>query len=112
MLVTLAKRAFARMRDRWPAYFIPKGARTMIIYALKPSTEGQWNICRSGFCLFSDLRLGPAITLAREVARDEHSRSGRAVCVEMPGLGSAIRLAQYETRAIGPRAVGAFAVAG
>ena len=74
----------------------------MIIYALKPSSEGQWNICRSGFCLFSDLRLGPAITLAREVARDEHARSGRPVCVEMPGLGSAIRLAQYERRSVEP----------
>ena len=68
----------------------------MIVYTLKPSVEGQWDICRSGFCLFSDLRLGPAIMLAREVARDEHARSGRAVCVEMPGLESAIRLAQYD----------------
>jgi hypothetical protein len=70
----------------------------MIIYSLKPSAEGHWSICRSGFCLFSDLRLGPAITLAREVARDEHARSGRAVCVEMPGTESSIRLAQYENR--------------
>lgn len=70
----------------------------MIVYTLKSSADGQWNICRSGFCLFSGLRLGPAITLAREVARDEHGRSGRAVCVEMPGLGSAIRLAHYDRR--------------
>ncbi len=72
----------------------------MILYTLKPSMEGRWNICRSGFCLFSDLRLGPAITLAREVARDEHARSGRSVCVEMPGLGAAIRLAQYDRHAV------------
>lgn len=67
----------------------------MIVYSLKQSPEGQWSVCRSGFSLFSDLRLGPAINLAREVARDEHVRSGRAVCVEMPGLESSIRLAQY-----------------
>lgn len=67
----------------------------MIVYSLKQSPEGQWSVCRSGFSLFSDLRLGPAITLAREVARDEHARSGRSVCVEMPGPESSIRLAQY-----------------
>lgn len=71
----------------------------MIVYTLKQSAEGHWSICRSGFCLFSDLRLGPAITLAREVARDEHARSGRNVCVEMPGPESSIRLAQYESSA-------------
>ncbi|WP_205746092.1 MULTISPECIES: hypothetical protein [Dyella] len=67
----------------------------MIVYSLKQSPEGHWSVCRSGFSLFSNLRLGAAINLAREVARDEHARSGRAVCVEMPGLESSIRLAQY-----------------
>ncbi len=67
----------------------------MIIYSLKQSDEGHWSVCRLGFSLFSNLRLGPAITLAREVARDEHARSGRPVCVEMSGPESTIRLAQY-----------------
>lgn len=67
----------------------------MIVYSLKQSQEGHWSVCRSGFSLFSGLRLGPAISLAREVARDEHVRSGRVVCVEMPGVESNIRLAQY-----------------
>jgi len=67
----------------------------MVTYSLKQSPEGLWCVCRLGFSLFSDLRLGAAIKLAREVARDEHLRSGRPVCVEMPGMGSSIRLAQY-----------------
>jgi hypothetical protein len=67
----------------------------MVTYMLKQSAEGLWNVSRSGVSLFSDLRLGSAIRLAREVARDEHLRSGRIVCVEMPGLESSIRLAKY-----------------
>ncbi|RDI99486.1 hypothetical protein DVT68_01090 [Dyella solisilvae] len=67
----------------------------MVTYSLKQSADGLWCVCRLGFSLFSDLRLGAAITLAREVARDEHLRSGRPVCVEMPGMESSIRLAQY-----------------
>jgi hypothetical protein len=45
--------------------------------------------------LFSDLQLGPAIKLAREMARDEHQRLGRRVRVEMPGPLSTIVLARY-----------------
>jgi hypothetical protein len=67
----------------------------MVTYSLKQSPEGLWSVSRSGFHLFSDLRLGPAIRLAREVARDEHLRSGRIVCVEMPGPESSIRLAKF-----------------
>lgn len=67
----------------------------MVTYTLKQSTDGSWCVCRLGFSLFSDLRLGSAIKLAREVARDEHIRSGRSVCVEMPGTDTSIRLAQY-----------------
>lgn len=69
----------------------------MVIYSLEPSTQGQWNLCRSGVSLFSDLRLTAAIRLAREVARDEHFRSGLEVYVEMPGPASTLRLAQYVT---------------
>lgn len=67
----------------------------MVTYSLKQSTDGSWSVCRLGSSLFSDLRLGSAIKLAREVARDEHLRSGRSVCVEMPGTDTSIRLAQY-----------------
>jgi hypothetical protein len=67
----------------------------MVIYSLKQSSDGQWNVCRSGASLFSDLQLSAAIRLAREVARDEHLRFGRSVCVEMPGTESTIRLAQF-----------------
>lgn len=67
----------------------------MVTYSLKQSQEGSWCVCRVGFSLFSGLRLADAIRLAREVARDEHVRSGRSVCVEMPGTDASIRLAQY-----------------
>ncbi|GAB2582604.1 hypothetical protein ISP15_07805 [Dyella jejuensis] len=67
----------------------------MVIYSLSQSSSGDWNIRRESATLFSQLRLGPAIQLAREAARDEHNRSGRSTCVEMPGPSSTIRLAQY-----------------
>ena len=71
----------------------------MVTYSLKQSQDGSWCVCRLGFSLFSELRLGSAIKLAREVARDEHQRSGRSVCVEMPGTDRSIRLAQYASAA-------------
>ena len=67
----------------------------MVIYSLRQSQDGDWSIRRESATLFSQLRLGPAIQLAREAARDEHNRSGRSTCVEMPGPTSTIRLAQY-----------------
>ena len=67
----------------------------MVVYLLESVDDNTWLIRRAGFVLFSDLRLGPAITLARELARDEHQRSGRSVCVEMTGPETSIRLAQY-----------------
>lgn len=67
----------------------------MVIYSLRQSLDGDWSIRRETATLFSQLRLGPAIQLAREAARDEHNRSGRSTCVEMPGPASTIRLAQY-----------------
>jgi hypothetical protein len=71
------------------------GAALMVIISLKLSMAGGWKICRSHIALFSDLQLGAAIKLARDVARDEHQRSGRSVRVEMPGLTSTIVLARY-----------------
>jgi hypothetical protein len=76
----------------------------MVIYSLKPSADGRWGVCRSGVSLFGDLHLAAAIRLAREVARDEHFRSGRTVHVEMPGPESAIRLAQYSAASFGQAA--------
>jgi hypothetical protein len=67
----------------------------MVTYSLEQSAEGHWSVCRAGFSLFNDLRLESAIKLAREVAREEYLSSGRAVCVEMPGPESTIRLAKY-----------------
>ncbi len=67
----------------------------MITYSLKETGRGQWSVCRAGISLFSGLPLASAIRLAREVARDEHLRSARDVCVEIPGPETAIRLAQF-----------------
>ena len=67
----------------------------MVTYSLKQDLNGDWTICRERAALFRQMRLGPAIKLAREAARDEHLRSGRSTRVEMPGPTSVIRLAQY-----------------
>jgi hypothetical protein len=67
----------------------------MVTISLKQSAAGEWRVCRCQITLFSDLQLGPAIKLAREMARDEHQRLGRRVRVEMPGPLSTIVLARY-----------------
>ncbi|WP_426688740.1 hypothetical protein [Rhodanobacter ginsengiterrae] len=67
----------------------------MVTILLKPLANGGWSICRQHITLFSDLQLGPAITLAREMARDEHQRLGRDIRVEMPGPASTIVLGSY-----------------
>lgn len=66
-----------------------------MIISLKPSETGSWKVCRAHTALFSDLKLGAAIKLARELARDEHLRTNRPLCVEMPGPISVIVLARY-----------------
>ncbi|WP_199097087.1 hypothetical protein [Dyella sp. ASV21] len=72
----------------------------MVTYSLKQSVDGLWSLCRAEASLFHGLQLSAAIRLAREVARDEHFRSGRVVRVEMPGTGSSIRLAHYARYAL------------
>jgi len=75
----------------------------VVIYSLSQAADGSWSIRRAGTTLFSQLRLGAAIQLARDTARDEHMRSGRNVSVEMPGPASSIRLAQYARQATVPQ---------
>lgn len=70
----------------------------MVTISLRPSTAGCWSISRARITLFSDLQLGPAIKLAREVARDEHLRSLRVILVEMPGPEVMMVLACYGDR--------------
>jgi hypothetical protein len=67
----------------------------MVTISLKQSATGRWHVCRCQIALFSDLPLGSAIRLAREMARDEHHRMGHRVCVKMPGPSSTIVLARY-----------------
>lgn len=85
-----------RLDDRVAARFLTgMGVGVMVIISLKQSGAGEWRLCRCQITLFSDLQLGAAIKLAREMARDEHQRLGRRVCVEMPGPISMIVLARY-----------------
>jgi len=67
----------------------------MVTFSLRQAVTGDWCVRRGQVTLFSNLQLGAAIKLAREVARDEHGRLRRQVCVEMPGPTSGIVLAHY-----------------
>ena len=67
----------------------------MVLVLLTPAVADLWNIRRGNITLFRELALGPAIKLARELARDEHLRSGRDTCVEMSSGGGPIRLALH-----------------
>ena len=67
----------------------------MVTILLKPKANGSWSISRCHVTLFSDLQLGLAIKLAREMARDEHLRSGREMRVEMPGPFPSVVLASH-----------------
>jgi hypothetical protein len=74
-------------------------ATNMIVYTIKQDEGGQWGICREDAFLFRELTLGPAIRLARDIARDEHHRSSRPTCVEMRAGGSQTNLATYPKQA-------------
>lgn len=75
----------------------------MIVYIIKQDDGGQWGVCREQSVLFRGMRLGPAIRLARDVARDEHHRSNRPICVEMHEGASRTNLALYPKRADSPK---------
>lgn len=67
----------------------------MVVISLKLSATGRWSVTRSHVTLFSDLPLEEATALAKEVAYDEHVRTRRVTCVEMPGLASTLILQRY-----------------
>lgn len=67
----------------------------MVVISLKQSLAGRWSVTRSHVTLFSDLPLETAVTLAKEVAYDEHVRTRRYTCVEMPGPASTLVLQRY-----------------
>jgi hypothetical protein len=67
----------------------------MMTISLEQTAAGDWNVCLCQQALFRALQLGPAIRMARAVARDEHHRLGRGVRVQMPGPTSDIVLACY-----------------
>lgn len=70
-----------------------------IIISIVECDGGAWSICRNGAILSTQLRLGPAITLARALARDEHHRSGAGISVMLAGVNEPIRLARYTCEA-------------
>jgi hypothetical protein len=89
----LMKASKAAAPDR--CRFIAGRDTAVVTISLKQANAGTWAIRRCQINLFSDLTLGAAISLARELARDEHQRSSCAVSVEMPVATSAIVLAHY-----------------
>jgi hypothetical protein len=66
-----------------------------IVISLVECGDGTWSICRDSTALHAQLRLGPAITLARQLARAEHGRTGRSVAVILTGLREGVQLARY-----------------
>lgn len=66
-----------------------------IVISLVECDGGMWSICRDSVALCGEMRLGPAITLARRLARDEHNRTGRGVSVMLAGPPDGVRLAYY-----------------
>jgi hypothetical protein len=66
-----------------------------IVISLVERDGGAWSICRDSVALYDQLRLGPAIKLARQLARDEHRRLGHNVSVLLTGFQEAIQLAHY-----------------
>lgn len=67
----------------------------MLTISVRRSGAGGWSVCRRSAALFSNLTLEQAIRLARVVARDEHQRLHRPICVDMPGNHNPIVLARY-----------------
>lgn len=67
----------------------------MVIYTIKADSSGMWCICRGRAHLFNRLSLGQAMTQARRLARDQHSRTGWPTAVEMVGPEGTTRLSQY-----------------
>jgi hypothetical protein len=67
----------------------------VIIYSLKQTDDQLWSVCRMGAAMFNGLQLGPAIKLAREVAREENYRVGEPTFVELHGVDPAMKLGDY-----------------
>lgn len=76
----------------------------MVVISLKQSAAGRWSVARSHVTLFSDLQLEEAVTLAKEVAYDEHVRTRRHTCVEIPGPASTLVIQRFGD--IAPEATG------
>ena len=70
-----------------------------IIISIVECDDGAWSICRNGVVLSAQLRLVPAITLARALARDEHNRSGAGISVTLAGASCEVRLGHYTPEA-------------
>lgn len=67
---------------------------------LYPAAAGLWDVRLGRATLFHALSLDAAIQLARQVARDEHARTGEDTCVEMGSINGPVRLELHARRAI------------
>lgn len=72
-----------------------------VVYSIRMSRNTQWYVTLNQWVLYSQLKLAPAIKLARQLARDEHAASGRTVFVELTGDNLSILLAHYPSECIG-----------
>ena len=65
------------------------------IYSITEGKQRQWCISLDRELLLGELRLGSAITLARNIARADHDMTGRGVRVEFFGGDAPVVLARY-----------------
>ena len=67
-----------------------------IAYSIKASEGNLWHIALGPVVLIEQLHLGPAINIARQMARDAYTRCGGSVCVEFFSAEEPVVLAHYE----------------
>ncbi|WP_430391628.1 hypothetical protein [Dyella sp. 20L07] len=66
-----------------------------IVYSIRQSQENLWDITLGPVVLIQQLQLGPAINMARQMARDAYARCGCTVYVEFMNAGVPVVLAHY-----------------
>ncbi|MCW8807551.1 MAG: hypothetical protein OQK79_05495 [Rhodanobacter sp.] len=77
----------------------------MIVYTVKQTDHANWVVRRMGATLCGDMERELAMQQARDLARDEHLRSGQPTCVEIRDAGSVSNLGRFsrETQPTAPR---------
>ncbi len=70
-----------------------------VVYSIRASRNTQWYVTINRWVVCRQLKLAPAIKLARQLAREEHAASGRTVFVELATENLSILLAHYPREA-------------